>query len=384
MKKKEYTFVINNVKNKNIKTKGVLFMQEQLKQLEKIIQGNFELKSRHRARLLALIITSIIKARTVNLADIATVFLTGSKIESNYRRIQRFFKDFTMSYLSFGKMMLNLLPKDKTFIIAIDRTNWKFGKKDINILMLTLVYKGISFPICWKLLNKGGNSNYKERIELMEKLLEILPKERIKSLVADREFDGEDWVEYLVDKSINFHIRIKNTITYNGHRKEGGKRIKKLLDKQRTYNYIIYPEKVVIFKQMLHIGGKRLPNKDYLIIISNANPQEALEDYKQRWSIEKLFNKLKTRGFNLEDTQMTALYKLEKLIGLVSIAFIWSFLAGELLIQTYRIKMITNPKNPKRVKSIFDQGFKYLRKIICNIYETINEFNNLVNLLSCA
>jgi len=284
-------------------------MQEQLKQLEKIIQGNFELKSRHRARLLALIITSIIKARTVNLADIATVFLTGSKIESNYRRIQRFFKDFTMSYLSFGKMMLNLLPKDKTFIIAIDRTNWKFGKKDINILMLTLVYKGISFPICWKLLNKGGNSNYKERIELMEKLLEILPKERIKSLVADREFDGEDWVEYLVDKSINFHIRIKNTITYNGHRKEGGKRIKKLLDKQRTYNYIIYPEKVVIFKQMLHIGGKRLPNKDYLIIISNANPQEALEDYKQRWSIEKLFNKLKTRGFNLEDTQMTALCK---------------------------------------------------------------------------
>jgi hypothetical protein len=135
---------------------------------------------------------------------------------------------------------------------------------------------------------------------------------------------------------------------------------------------------------MLYIGGKRLPDRDYLIIISNTHPCEALKDYKQRWSIEKLFNKLKTKGFNLEDTQMTALYKLEKLIGLVSIAFIWSFLAGELLIQTYRIKTVIIPKNPKRVKIIFDQGFKYLRKIICNIYETINEFNNLVNLLSCA
>jgi len=359
-------------------------MQDNLKQLENIIQGKLELKSRHRSKLLALIITSIIKARTVNLSDIATVFMTGSKTESNYRRIQRFFKEFTMSYISLGKMLLSLLPKDKTFIIAIDRTNWKFGKKDINILMLTLVYKGISFPICWKLLDKGGNSNYKERIELMEKLLEIMPKERIKSLVADREFDGEEWIAYLEDKSINFHIRIKNTITYNRHRKEGGKRIKRLLDKQKNYNYFIYPEKVVIFKQMLYIGAKRLPDKDYLIIISNANPYEALEDYKQRWSIEKLFNKLKTRGFNLENTQMKALYKLEKLIGLVSIAYIWSFLTGELLRQTYKVKIITNPVNPKRVKSIFDQGFKYLRKIICNIYELFNEFNNLVNLLSCA
>lgn len=360
-------------------------MQDNLKQLENIIQGKLELKSRHRAKLLALIITSIIKARTVNLADIATVFMTESKTESNYRRIQRFFKEFTMSYISLGKMLLSLLPKDKTFIIAIDRTNWKFGKKDINILMLTLVYKGISFPICWKLLNKGGNSNYKERIEIMEKLLEIMPKERIKSLVADREFDGEEWISYLVDKSINFHIRIKNTITYNGHRKEGGKRIKILLDKQKNCKYIIYPKKVVIFKQMLYIGGKRLPNKeDYLIIISNTSPCEALENYKQRWSIEKLFNKLKTRGFNLEDTHMTALNKLEKLIGLVSIAFVWSFLAGELLIQTYKIRMVTTPKNSKRIKSVFDQGFKYLRKIICNIYKLINEFDNLVNLLSCA
>jgi hypothetical protein len=56
----------------------------------------------------------------------------------------------------------------------------------------------------------------------------------------------------------------------------------------------------------------------------------------------------------------------------------------KILNQTYKIRMVINPKNSKRVKSIFEQGFKYLRKIICNIYETINEFNNLVNLLSCV
>lgn len=352
-----------------------------IKQLENIFQDNLAIKNKWRARFLSLFITALIKARTVNLADIATVFTCKSKTESNYRRIQRFFEQFSIHYELLGKMLLSLLPKHQKFILAMDRTNWKFGKKDINILMITLVYKGMSFPICWKLLDKRGNSNNKERIELFEMLLRILPKDRIKSLVADREFDGEKWVTYLVDNKIPFHIRIKHTLTYNKHRKEGGKRIKNLLDKQKGSRYIIYPKKVVIFKQMLHIGGKRMPEKDYLILISNFHPEEAVDDYKQRWTIEKLFNKFKTRGFNLETTQMTDLEKLKKLIGLVSLAFSWAFLTGELLSQSYKVKIITNPK---RVKSIFDQGLKYLRKTICNINDNLNEFYNLVNLLSCA
>jgi hypothetical protein len=238
-------------------------MQDNLKQLEKIFQGNYEFKNKWRAQFIALFITSLIKARSVNLSDIATVFANKSKTESNYRRIQRFFKDFTMHYITLGKMLISLMPKDRRFIVAIDRTNWKLGKKDISILMLTLVYKGISFPVCWMLLNKAENSNYKERI---------------KSLVADREFDCQEWVTYLKDRKIPFHIRVKHTLTYNAHKKTGGKRIKKLLDKQKAYTYITYPKRVVIFKQDLYTGGKRLPDGDYLIIVSNENPEEALKD----------------------------------------------------------------------------------------------------------
>lgn len=356
-------------------------MLNNLKHLEKIIQVNFKFKSIWRARFLSMFITALIKARTVNLADIATVFTGKTRIESNYRRIQRFFKDYGMHYVTLGKMFLSLLPKDKQFIIAVDRTNWEFGKSSINILMITLVHKGASFPLCWKLLDKGGSSNYEERMEIFEQLLEILPSERIKSLVADREFDGEKWISYLKSKGIEFHIRVKYTVKYNKHRLKGGKRIKDLLDKQKGYRYFIYPYQVVIFKQMLYIGGKRLLDRDYLILVSSKNPEDALEDYKQRWSIEKLFNKLKTRGFNLESTHMTSLEKLEKLIGLVSIAYIWSFLTGELLKRTLKIKIAIKGK---KVRSSFDMGLKYLRRIIINLTDFLKEFNNLVNLLSCA
>ena len=46
----------------------------------------------------------------------------------------------------------------------MDRTNWKWGKSDIDILTLAIAYKGIAIPIYWELLDKRGNSDTQERI----------------------------------------------------------------------------------------------------------------------------------------------------------------------------------------------------------------------------
>ena len=61
----------------------------------------------------------------------------------------------------------------------MDRTNWKLGKLNINILVLGIVYKRIAFPIIWISLSKQGNSNTAERITLMERFLAILGAEKI-------------------------------------------------------------------------------------------------------------------------------------------------------------------------------------------------------------
>ena len=355
-------------------------MQSNLKQLIKIIQVHLN-TNKIRSEFIALFLTSLIKVRSVNLADIATLFKVTNKFESNYRRIQRYFNEYMMNFTMIGKMLISLLPKERKFIVAIDRTNWDFGKTPINIMLISVIYKNISFPVCWKLLRKKGHSNYIERIELFERLFEILPEERIKSVIGDREFDGKEFIGYLTEKEINFHIRIRHTVTYNSHREQKGKRIKNVLDKVKPNYYFIYPKKVVMYKQMLYVGGKRLPDGDYLILVSLKNPEEAQTEYKQRWSIEKLFNKFKTRGFNLESTHMTNLDKLEKLIAMVSIAYIWAFLTGEELKRTSKIKF---HESGKKVKSSFDLGMKYLRRVISFINNTIDEFNNLVNLLSCA
>ena len=77
---------------------------------------------------------------------------------------------------------------------------------------------------------------------------------------------------------------------------------------------------------------KNLPNQDFLFIASSGAPQaDAINAYADRWQIETLFGCLKSRGFNFEDTHLTDPGRLGKLMGLLALAFAWTFRAGELL-----------------------------------------------------
>ena len=75
--------------------------------------------------------------------------------------------------------------------IAMDRTNWKFGKKNINILLISAVCNDYSVPIYWILLNKRGCSKYQERKKVIDSLLKIIDSSNVLGILADREFIGK-------------------------------------------------------------------------------------------------------------------------------------------------------------------------------------------------
>lgn len=66
-----------------------------------------------------------------------------------------------------------------------------------------------------------------------------------------------------------------------------------------------------------------------LVVVCDAIPDKALVRYAQRWQIETLFSALKSRGFNLEATHITAADRLDKLLALLAIAFAWAHLVGQ-------------------------------------------------------
>lgn len=169
----------------------------------------------HKSRIdcLSNLLLGLISSQTVNLSKIAVHFKNNNKISSNYRRIQNFFKDVSFDFDDVAKFNTHqLLSTKKKWNLILDRTNWKFGKTDINILVLSVAYEGIAIPLYYELLDHKGNSDSQIRIKLMQKFISNFGKNRIGCLLGDREFIGSHWLSWLDNQQISYAIRVRNNL----------------------------------------------------------------------------------------------------------------------------------------------------------------------------
>ena len=150
-----------------------------------------------RIRFISLFIIALSKVQTVTFEKIAVAFENKAYTSSSLRRIQRFMASYVLDTDIIARLIFALLPHKPPFRLALDRTNWKFGDKNINILVLGVVYQGVTFPVLFTMMDKRGNSSTDERIALMERYIRLFGRDTIDCLLADREFVGKDWIAYL-------------------------------------------------------------------------------------------------------------------------------------------------------------------------------------------
>jgi hypothetical protein len=87
-----------------------------------------------------------------------------------------------------ARLIFKLLTHEPPYRLAMDRTNWKVGQTNINLLTLAGVYRGVAFPLLIAMLDKRGSSNTPERIALMKRYTRLFGDDTIDCLLADREF----------------------------------------------------------------------------------------------------------------------------------------------------------------------------------------------------
>jgi hypothetical protein len=102
-----------------------------------------------------------------------------------------------------------MLPHKPPFKPVMDRTSWKCGKTNINMLMLAIAYDDVAFPILISMLDKRGNSHTRERVEIINRYVKLFGEETIDCLLADREFIGKQWIGWLNQNKIRYYIRVR-------------------------------------------------------------------------------------------------------------------------------------------------------------------------------
>ena len=255
-----------------------------------VLQGHFKGElNLARVKLICLFITALCKVKTINYDKLAASFDTKAEKSSSYRRIQRFMADFDFTQEIVTKLIFKLLPKKEKYILVLDRTNWQFGSHNINILMLGVSYKNVAFPLMFSLLDKKGNSNTDERISLMKRYIKWFGKESINCLLADREFVGEKWLEFLNENWIGYHIRVRNNFKIFSHQKQKEIYACELFNHLKINELYHYPKIVRLHGQLCYLSGTKTIDRnakvELLIIVSFNKPELALEYYKERWQL---------------------------------------------------------------------------------------------------
>lgn len=337
-----------------------------------------------RIKCITQLIFAMCKVQTVGLHRLAIAFESEASSLSSMRRIQRFLSDYILNLDLIARIIFNLLPHKGPYVLSMDRTNWQFGRFDINALVLGVTYKGVAFPLLFRLLPKRGNSNTLERKQIMERFIRLFGKSSIQCLVADREFVGEEWLAYLNREQIPYHIRIRENFWIKDPRT--GKEFKAWW----MFNHLKYGQTefrrriYYVNNQLCYLSGARLKNQDGVmelqILVSYSRPEEATSSYKERWQIETAFRAMKTSGFNIEDTHLADIERIERLFAVMTIAFLWAYLVG--IYKDSYIKPIRILSNGRRAKSIFKYGLEEIAEVLQNPLRKKNY--SIFQILSCT
>lgn len=343
--------------------------------------------NRARVKFLARSVVALLTAQTVCLSRLSVLFPSAATSESRYKRMQRFLSGFALDFEGLARLLVQVAGVQPPWTLALDRTNWKLGKSDLNVLMLCIVHQGVAFPLLWSVLEKegqagqrkAGNSNAGERIALLERFVETFGAETAAFLCADREFVSHVCLNWLKQAGLSFRLRLKSDVLVTNGRGE------EVCADWLFRDCHIQQERSLGSRRLLghrlFVSGTRLADGDFLIVVSDE--AFCLSDYALRWGIETMFAAFKSRGFHLEDTHVTCPERLARLLGLLAVAYCWAFAAGKWLAAVKPLKVKKHGRAPA---SLVRRGLDYLRPVAVQLCKIDNEANCLqaMRFLSCT
>lgn len=218
----------------------------------------------------------------------------------------------------------------------------------------------------------------------MPRFIRLFGRGSIKCLVADREFVGLEWFKWLNDNAAQYHIRIRDNFWVEDPRT--GEKIRA----RHIFNNLKHEEERALYHiyrvcgELCYLSGAMIKDKagkpEAQILVSFCNPEEALPSYKERWTIETMFKGLKSSGFNIEDTHMVHIDRIEQLFGVVIIAYTWAYLVG--IAANIKVKAIRILNNGRRAISIVKYGLNFIADTLFSPFRPTKI--NVFEFLSCT
>lgn len=310
------------------------------------------------AAFVARALVALLTGRKASPQALANLLPGDAAAEAKRQQVRRFLDQPALSQERWARVLASLLPASASWVLALDRTEWRLGGEPVNLLVLSVVCAGCAVPLLWTPLEKPGASDTGERIALMQRFVRLFGRKCIRFVTADREFIGKEWVAWLLREGVGFRIRVKAgewLQAEDGREKRAGEwfAYRACGCKKRALRLWDLP---------VFAGGKRLRRgrSEFLIVISDV-AGDLLEEYRQRWKIETLFQAFKGRGFAVESCKLTDPSRWSSFLGFLSLALAWCLRVGTFQehLEPTRLK-----KHGRPAQSVFRRGLDHLQALV--------------------
>jgi len=294
-------------------------------------RSEHEVKGNHlrRLKILAKMIHSCAKTKRCSLSGLAgTRACDIRQSESRIKQVKRWlcskWTDWDAFFAPYIAYLLKHLAKSGELVLAIDGSE---TGQDCCTLMLSVLWRGYAIPIVW-LTRKGPKGHFSDQVhtDLVRRFHQILNLDgtcRV-VLLGDGEFDGTELRTYCQEQGWEYVLRtsIDRQIDFGG---EQG-RIDQLLPLLDDRSVAFIENGCGISHAVL---WKAKGFEHPIPLLTNMElGQMACQYYKRRFKIETLFKQLKSAGFQLQKSMLRDPERIQNLIIVATMAFIFTFCIG--------------------------------------------------------
>jgi hypothetical protein len=211
----------------------------------------------------------------------------------------------------------------QTVILSLDQT--ELGDR-FAVLMLAVQVGDRSLPLAWQVEAGAANLGFAGQQVLLERVRAWLPTGAAVLLLGDRFYPSAELFAWVQRYGWRYRLRLKGNLTVDTGLSEATTgELARGVSERYLPNVRLFTGGVPTNLGILHEAGHEAP---WIIAMDCQPTQAAVRDYGARWAIEPLFSDFKSRGFQLEDSQLRAPERLDRLILIMTLAMYWCVRVG--------------------------------------------------------
>ena len=328
--------------------------------VKKTIKQMMKLDHQGQVVTLAMMISGIVLSRNAQLSAMSSEIPTDTKEKSIEMRMRRWVKDeidVETVYLPFARQILEALSH-LPLVLVMDGSQ---AGRGCMVLMVGVLYQKRALPIAW-LVYKGkkGHTSGKRHIEVLKKVLPLLPEGSDVVLLGDAEYDTTEMINWVEKNTVwQYVLRTSPQIYVRAGQKNQPIREYPLEKGQVLHLHEVgFTQTAEVLLNV--IGWWASQYEEPIFLVTNIqNAYQACRYYRRRYRIETFFSDQKSRGFHIHKSHLSNPLRLSRLLIAACLAYIWMICQGLQVIASNQAALID--RSDRNDKSIFRLGIDWIK-----------------------